>query len=341
MTRSPVRQDPPSVRPAPLSRHEIADMERFVREMQNRNLILLRQEALVAARTRHAFGAPRMSDVARATGDLVRMANLCRQGLDAECARLREDVRQFETDVQLMAAQAAAARLAFQEAASLGIFRRLQALIDEHRDSATAFKEAGWPIAPSMPYELRSRVTSMHKAQRTRYISRAIIGYYQRQDHKHTRQAVRAWASNELFAPRMHILMDALDLHCQGRYVSSVPTLMPQIEGILREYVQNNGLEYKFPMAEVFGPVLDTSDYMQLANWVISETLRYQLQHNTYAYSDFKAELTKPGGRRQVSRHTVLHGITLGYDRPIHSLRACLLLDALSALEPPEDETTV
>jgi hypothetical protein len=66
---------------------------------------------------------------------------------------------------------------------------------------------------------------------------------------------------------------------------------------------------------------------------MITSTLLYQLQTNTYAFTDFEIEMKRSINTRQVTRHTISHGIALNYDRPIHSLKAFLLLDALSALQ--------
>ena len=84
---------------------------------------------------------------------------------------------------------------------------------------------------------------------------------------------------------------------------------------------------------QVYKAVIDNVDAYGVSNLVIATTLLYQLQTNTYSFTDFESELRKSVNRRQVTRHTVSHGVALKYDRPIHSLKAFLLLDALSALQ--------
>ncbi len=246
-----------------------------------------------------------------------------------------EDITRGLDDItRRMSTYLAAAALSVQQTISLGVLHDLRQLILAHRDAGEAFKAAGWPIAPSMPLKLRERVVTMHKQAKTRYISRTIMGYYQRNNHQHLIETIESWRSHPLFAPRMHILEDALQAHCRGLYTLSVPTLIPQIEGVLNGYVLANNLVAKLGnIQQVYKAVIDNVDAYGFSNWVIATTLLYQLQTNTYFFTDFKSELRKSVDRRQVTRHTVSHGVALKYDRPIHSLMAFLLLDALSALQ--------
>jgi len=74
-------------------------------------------------------------------------------------------------------------------------------------------------------------------------------------------------------------------------------------------------------------------DAHNLATWAIANTLLYQLKSNTYAYIDFKNELAKSVRPRKTTRHTVLHGVAVSYDKPVNSLKIFIILDALAALK--------
>lgn len=78
------------------------------------------------------------------------------------------------------------------------------------------------------------------------------------------------------------------------------------------------------------------TDEYELSSWLIAGTLLYQLENNIY-YStpEFEDELKKAFKVRCVTRDTVTHGIALNYDKLIHSLKAFLLIDAVSALREP------
>ncbi len=248
--------------------------------------------------------------------------------------QIQDMTRSLDSLSQRIIADLTAASLTFQEILATDIFDDLFEFLRVQEDAADAFKAAGWPIAPSMPTALRDRVVRMHQAGRTRYISRSILAHYQKDGNAHLICAVRSWRGHALFAPRMRIIEDALQAHCDGRYTLSVPALAPQIEGILSDYVLANNLPAKFgKIKEVYRAVIGDPDARDLATWAIANTLLYQLQTSTYAFTDFEAELRKSINSRKTTRHTVLHGIAPGYDKPVHSLRIFLLLDAISALQ--------
>ncbi len=268
------------------------------------------------------------------SNSIVRLVQPVFEVQEALAKQVQEMTRGLDDITRRMSADLAAAALSVEQTISLGVFDNLIQLVQAHQDSAEAFKAAGWPIAPSMPPELRERVVAMHKQGKTRYISRTIMGYYQRDNHQHLVETVESWESHPLFASRMHILKDALQAHCRDLYTLSVPALIPQIEGVLNDYVLANGLVAKFgKIQQVYKAAIGDVDEYGLSKWVIATTLLYQLQSNTYAFTDFESELKKSVNRRQVTRHTVSHGVALKYDRPIHSLKAFMLLDALSALQ--------
>jgi hypothetical protein len=266
--------------------------------------------------------------------DVVKLVQPAIERQDILTQQIQEMTRAVDSVTQQVVADLVASVISFQEIISSGIFDDLIALIQAHKDADEAFKTSGWPIVPSMPFELRERVVSMHKQGKTRYVSKTIMGYYQRNNHRYLIETVETWKNHPLFASRMHIIKDALQAHCDGRYTLSVPALIPQIEGILSEYVLANNLVAKFgKIQQVYYAVIGDVDDYGLSTWAIASTLLYQLQNSTYVFTDFENELKKSVNARKTTRHTVLHGITTKYNRPIHSLKAFLLLDAISALQ--------
>lgn len=233
-----------------------------------------------------------------------------------------------------IAADFAAMNLSALNLPSLGIFDELIKLLEYHKDSTEAFKAAGWTIAPSMDQELREKVVLFHQQNKTRYVSQVILGYYHKNNFEKLKKTIATWETNPLFTSRMHIFNAALKAHCEGTYALSVPALLPQIEGILNEYVKVNNLEAKLGKIEkVYKAVVgDISNY-PLSSWAIANTLLFQLQTNTFTFTDFEIEFKKSSNNRKATRHTVLHGISINYDKPIHSLKAFVLLDALSVLQ--------
>ncbi len=257
---------------------------------------------------------------------------------DAYAKQIQEYVRGLDTLIKRLSVDFSAYRLALESISASGIFAELLRLVQFNNDAAEAFKAAGWPIAPSMPRELRERVVELYQQGNTRYVSRVIMGYYQREGHKNLIAMVNSWREHPLFMHRMHIIDDALAAHCDGKYTLSVPALLPQIEGVLNDYVRMNNLPARFGrIQQVYRVAISDLESYNLSSWAIANTLLFQLQTNTYAYTDFESELNKSVNSRQTTRHTVLHGVTINYHRPIHSFKAFILLDALSALQQIED----
>lgn len=236
-----------------------------------------------------------------------------------------------------VAADFAAMNLSAFNLSTLGIFDELTKLLEYHKDSAEAFKSAGWTIAPSMNRKLKEKVVLLHQQNKIRYASQVILGYYHKNNFEKLRNTVAAWEANPLFLSRMHIFKAALEAHCNGNYTLSVPALLPQIEGILNEYVKVNNLATKLgKIQKVYNAVIGELDEYPLSSWAIATTLLYQLQTNTFTFTDFEVEFKKSSNSRKTTRHTVLHGIATNYDKPVHSLKAFVLLDALSSLQKPD-----
>lgn len=216
---------------------------------------------------------------------------------------------------------------------SANLLRNLHDIIQAGQDEKDAFCAAGWPISPSMPKALRQRVVELHMQGKNQYASQPIMGYYRRSGCTHLKELVHGWQDHPLLGSRVHIFVDALGVHQDGKYTLSVPTLMPQIEGVLNDYVKKHSLAAKFgKIQEVYTAAIgDTGNY-GLAEWAIVQTLLHLLQTNTYVYTSFQNELDKSMHRRAINRHTVLHGVTANYNKESHSLKCFLLLDAVSVL---------
>lgn len=233
----------------------------------------------------------------------------------------------------------AAIALAVKDIASSGAFQQLAEIIQAEKATVEAFRAAGWPIAPSMPNELRMRVVQLHQQGKSRYASQSILGYYRRNNYENLHRMVSGWDGHYLFRSRMHIVRDAVSAHVDGKYTLSVPALLPLVEGCLSDYVSSNNLTARLgKIQDVYTTAIGNPTDYGLAKWAIVQTLLYQLQMNIYDFADFESELKRVANRRKANRHTILHGITPKYDKESHSLRVLLLLDAITALKPIRDE---
>jgi hypothetical protein len=216
--------------------------------------------------------------------------------------------------------------------------------LEEQEAAVEAFSEAGWPIAPSMPEWLIRRVVEFHDESKIRYASHVIMGYYRRNNYGNLAKAIRTWKDHPLFASRMHIINDAFWVHCKRKYTLSIPALMAQIEGVLTEFVvaNNLGVDWEFRewakqrlKAQV--AIGDPDMRHTFATWAIAKTLLHHLEESTYSPTRIDKQMARPPKCREITRHTVLHGVMPNYNRESHSLKAFLILDAISVLPSVEE----
>ena len=283
----------------------------------------------------------RIQEVFQASSAVVDISRSIVALNEAVFQRIRSITKDFDNFTRALTANLAVFDITTRFFEQLDIFRFIREHAAEEEAAIEAFQDAGWPIAPSMPRTLIRRIVAFHQQGRVRYASQSILGYYRRNECTRLAETVEHWRDHPLFASRMSIIEDALWAHRQRRYTLSVPALMAQIEGVMSEYVVVNGLPVKLgKISQVYEAVVGDPMDRDVATWAIAETLLYQLRTNTYLPTPFEDELARSIPRRHCTRHTVLHGIMPGYDRESHSLRAFLLLDALSVLrdlETPEE----
>ena len=214
------------------------------------------------------------------------------------------------------------------------VFGKMFDRIRDDEELMEAFRDSGWPIAPSMDEEIRERLRALKRQGRLRYATTAILGFYHKNDYKVLRATVGGWNSQKLYSQRAHIFSDALRAHTERRYALSVPAVYPHIEGILTAYVKESGLTARLSkIKEVYSVAIGDMDDFDFTTWVIANTLLYQLQNSTYVYADFEKEVGKALRSRSISRHTVLHGVSVNYNTASTSLKAFVILDAIHGIQ--------
>ncbi len=220
---------------------------------------------------------------------------------------------------------------------SVRAFDRWFSAFEESEDAVRVFCEIGWPVAPSMPRWLISRVVELYhnspNETRKRNISNAIRGYYRREDRKHLIEMVNSWQQYTFVGRyRRKNIENALWAHCNERYSLPVGNLIPMIEGVNSQIAVStlSSASLGSPSRlskEVIG---DPAEY-SFSIWATVETLLSWLD-DLYGYVPFAQQLTTSVQNRKVNRHTVLHDIMPAYGTETYSLKCFLLLDALFAV---------
>jgi hypothetical protein len=196
---------------------------------------------------------------------------------------------------------------------------------------------AGFWITPSISYPLLLRIRERYAAGdlTTAALQSIFVETYRADDCRALRGMVQKWQRNPLFAARMPIFVDALQAHCDGKYTLSIPALLPQIESIA------SALTGVAP-GKTFKAVTTATKQINgsFLPAITSEVLLAYI--TTMAYADtrepaYAAELARHGVQpnQVLQRHAILHGLVVDYANEENSLRAFLLLDALSYIPVP------
>lgn len=206
--------------------------------------------------------------------------------------------------------------------------------VTDQEEVAKAFSSGDLCYTPSMTPELVDRVVKMHRTGNTKGIPSIVANYYCKDHCAVLRQAVETWAGSRIFRPRMPAIRAALAAHLQANYLLSIPALLPQIEGIARDYVRKYGLTGKkgTPVPPHKGKELLEAviKHGPLRNYAACQALLTIVADPLYLYQDFEKHRPVVRRSRRLNRHSILHGLQLPYATRINSLRAFLLLDALS-----------
>lgn len=219
------------------------------------------------------------------------------------------------------------------------VFSSFQEYIDEidaqyspSGEVRTAFKNSGWPIAPSLPMSFHRYMVELDRKGKAKQAWRKIMGYYHKDNFYAMKEMVKSWEKVRAFQTRMPIIYDTLDAHCLGKYTLSIPGILPQIEGVLTEFALNNGIKIHCGSPEgISKKVLETQDITVISEAMSSVAL--ECCNQLYKYVGFTKELKKNPNNRKVTRNTILHGISTNYATPTLSLKLFLNLDYLSGLE--------
>jgi hypothetical protein len=221
------------------------------------------------------------------------------------------------------------------------VFKPLEGLaerIGEKDKIKKAFESAKLWLAPSMPRQLISRVLKLHQGGASPgVIASAVSRFYARAEWDPLARAVGRWGSNPLFQGRMKVFRHALDAHRNKWFTLTVPTLVPQIEGICGQYVKRRRL-----LPKLIGKtkkVVQTA--LQYAPCSLGDVERYAaidgvltfIERHFYMVEDFETEYESLLREKDLRAHAIRHGHQERYDTRMNSLRLFLLLDVLSLLE--------
>lgn len=180
-----------------------------------------------------------------------------------------------------------------------------------------------WPV-PGLPHQFYEGLLDLLDNGNTRQVNRYICNWFSWWRYRRLGRMVRRWEANRYFERRKHIYLQALEAHRRGQYNLSVPTLLPLLEGIAVDFLNEEYAVFKTGRKAI-EEAIRTNTPPDMFNKVIQDTMIEFLAESTY-------ERTSHGVLKsgyELNRHGVLHSIHLRYGREANSLRCFLWLETL------------
>ncbi|MFE7078670.1 hypothetical protein [Priestia megaterium] len=209
----------------------------------------------------------------------------------------------------------------------LPYFEELGEMLRKAGDVALKYKsiivELGYPPHREVPVEyVRDIVHDYDKYGKeyvAEYIDELMFAYY---DEQVISELSLKWENRNLAKSRIHILRNAIKCHNQMMYDASIPTLLPQIEGIIAEAFDHtgnfNGYHMKTYLKNLLNKNLSENDLS------LTDALYEFYVQNLLVKFEHGKEITS-----DVSRHAILHGGDKNYGKQSNSLKLILLFDFL------------
>ena len=184
------------------------------------------------------------------------------------------------------------------------------------------WRALGWPPAGRLPVAQIDRlIAGFRKGEIDRITAiRQIVEHHTPQQ---LRQMLDEWLLNPWLADRGKILTSAIEIHLDGHYEASIPTLLPQIEGVVVRQAGITGRSKQQKVITAAQKLLgvddtepDASGYsVRIAEWVEKEF--------------FEGFTLGSGVVPSFSRNAILHGYDTAYASEENSLRCILVFDHL------------
>jgi hypothetical protein len=137
----------------------------------------------------------------------------------------------------------------------------------------------------------------------------------------------KRWFQNRFFEKRQHVLKRGLEAHLQGDFISSIPVLLPQVEGVMADFLSETGVFEKKPD--------DCKKALNLMKKVLVEVDGQMIftRGDKEVFQKFcdKKGIFDPRPDKDVflNRGAILHGECLTYDKEEWSAQLIYFLDFL------------
>ncbi|WP_350253586.1 hypothetical protein [Bacillus halotolerans] len=204
-------------------------------------------------------------------------------------------------------------------------FSYLKAFLDSLDDVFIKFKkiiiELGYPPNHDYPIDLLLSIIDAYEDSDLEElkvkVDQIMLNYF---DDKEIEEMLMHWESRAVLQKRLPIIRNAIKAHKQQMYFASIPTLLPQLEGLVADCFQHKGSMNSVKMKKYLECFLiekvtpDSYTFKDILYDYYIQNILVRFEHGKDITSD-------------ISRHAILHGGDVNYGKQINSLKLILLFD--------------
>jgi len=200
--------------------------------------------------------------------------------------------------------------------------RELKNVTDDIIKFKTIIVELGYPPHEDIAIPDIRRIVADYEEFGEEYVKSYLDDLmFEIYDEAYLDHILLKWEKIKLFSPRMPILRNIIKCHTQQMYHASIPTLLPQLEGIIVDTFHHKG-------------TLNTNDLKTYLKYLLinDEEKLYSFKDALYVYYTKHILVHFEHGKEvnsKISRHAILHGAINNYGNKENSLKLILLFDFL------------
>ncbi len=211
--------------------------------------------------------------------------------------------------------------------------RQIELIGENGEKLVNILTERGWAFPFDVPLDITNKIIKLYKSENYDEIDNIMVNLIEKEDLK---EFINKWFKNKYFYERKGILNEAIEAHINGKYSLSIYTFIPQIEGIIWDFLLEQYPDFKKLIKEekISGSSIKKFKYLQeffsenvKINFIFKPFFENVISKKYPLYNDVD-DFTKLDNIVQPNRHVILHGIiTDNFINEINSLKLIYLLD--------------